>query len=226
MESTATRFGTCSIAGAFGNPLKDIYDELADKLRSYDELLDQADACVDDLDEAWELSRGIGREIDRQRFATAMQYAWSIPTQTAIDMIVACGPIVEIGAGTGYWARMISEAGGDVVAYDAAPPETVDNRFCNQIQYFDVVPGGPETAALFPERALLLCWPPYRESFADECLQAYLGDTVIFIGELEGGCCASDAFWLRLDDEFDKVGDVVAPQWPGVHDEVVVYRRK
>ena len=38
---------------------------------------------------------------DRRAGLTA-KYAWAVPTDEAIDAVVALSPLVEIGAGTGY----------------------------------------------------------------------------------------------------------------------------
>uniref|UniRef100_A0AAV1UJU6 Uncharacterized protein n=1 Tax=Peronospora matthiolae TaxID=2874970 RepID=A0AAV1UJU6_9STRA len=48
----------------------------------------------------------------------AMRYSWAIPDERALQIIKHYGPIVEMGAGSGYWARLLQDRGVDVVAYD------------------------------------------------------------------------------------------------------------
>ncbi|KAL3666792.1 hypothetical protein V7S43_008412 [Phytophthora oleae] len=50
--------------------------------------------------------------------AVAMKYSWAIPDERALQIIKHYGPIVEMGAGSGYWARLLQLRGVDVVAYD------------------------------------------------------------------------------------------------------------
>jgi hypothetical protein len=51
-------------------------------------------------------------------------YTLSVPTEPALGAIAEASPhgVVEVGAGTGYWARLLHDCGVDVVAYDLAPP--------------------------------------------------------------------------------------------------------
>lgn len=105
-------------------------------------------------------------------------------------------PIVEIGAGTGYWARLASQAGTDIVAHDADPER--------EPKYFPVKRGGPSMAQRHHRRTLLLCWPPRNEPMASECLSAYTGSTVIYIGE-PSGATADDTFHDMLECDWETV---------------------
>lgn len=73
-----------------------------------------------------------------------LSYAFGVPTDAALDAIAARGPVVELGAGTGYWAALLRQAGCDVVAYDITPPsrDALDNRFFHS-RFSEVLPGGP-----------------------------------------------------------------------------------
>ena len=74
----------------------------------------------------------IGRGFMEQwkaRGELVKQYSWAIPNNKAIETIVKYSPIIEIGAGTGYWGRLISKAGGDIVCYDKNPPHKYKNDF-------------------------------------------------------------------------------------------------
>ena len=46
------------------------------------------------------------------------KYAFGVPGNDALDCLARYGPLVEIGAGTGYWARCLRERGVDIFAYD------------------------------------------------------------------------------------------------------------
>jgi len=52
------------------------------------------------------------------------RYSEAIPTKAVIQRLAALGPIIEVGAGGGYWARLIRDVDGDVIATDVEAPET------------------------------------------------------------------------------------------------------
>ncbi len=142
-------------------------------------------------------------------------------------MVARHAPIVELGAGTGYWACLLRRRGVDCVAYDLAPPDRMPNpnRF-RALTWTHVEPGDVDTLAAHSDRALLLCWPSYRASFAARALGAYSGTTLVYIGEPAGGHTADDAFFARLDREWFAVEHVALPNWPGTRDALTVYRRR
>ena len=153
------------------------------------------------------------------------RFAWSIPNREALSAIASRGPVVEIGAGAGYWAYCLSQLGTDVVAYDIAPAGVSDNEYTTSVSWFEVSYGGPGRAAEHPDRTLLLCWPPYDDPFAADGLAHFKGDRVVFIGEGRGGCTGDDRFFATLEHEFTKVKSIAIPTWVGVHDSVSIYQR-
>lgn len=162
-----------------------------------------------------------------RREALTKRYAWSIPTPHDLTWLAAQldgQAVVEVGAGTGYWAWQLQQTGVDVAAYDLHADEK--NHYCDPITYHPVLRGTAEIAAVYPDRALLLCWPPYNTSMAAEALRAYEGDTVVYVGEPGGGCTADDEFHETLEKEWHEVSR--APRhvtWWGIHDYVTLWRR-
>ena len=53
-------------------------------------------------------------------------YSWAMPNEEALRCVVhhskTCAGIVEVGAGTGFWAALLASLGVDVLAFDKAPP--------------------------------------------------------------------------------------------------------
>ena len=45
-------------------------------------------------------------------------FAWAIPSAEALQYISALSPIIEVGAGSGYWAHRIAAIGGEITAFD------------------------------------------------------------------------------------------------------------
>ncbi len=170
-----------------------------------------------------------------ERQALVSKYAWAVPDDTALGIIASINqPIVEIGAGTGYWARLLQDHGVDIIAYDVSPPKThsvmvdpvLTNQWGHRKQYIHVRRGGPNVLSNHSNRALFLCWPPYDDDMASHCLRRWSGSHLIYIGEGYGGCTANDAFHQTLNDEFDVIHQYQIPQWPGIHDELVIYKRR
>lgn len=252
----------------------------------------------------WTRSKEIVRTSRLTREDLVKRFSWAIPSPTSLAFIALHldgRPIVEMGAGTGYWAWMLTQMGLDVVAYDSHPPDVAENWFHSEretvertyteqdvaewherwdpmIESFqqlsneaarlastgvdrglllspapppkpprvgdtytteDPVPGArrptfhtvtqgsTEALAMHPDRALMLCWPPYGKELAVEALMQYLGDTVVYIGEGAGGCCADDAFFSLLEHRFEEVAFLNDhTQWSGIHDYITIYRRK
>ena len=160
-------------------------------------------------------------------------FAWAIPNNQAIETIARYSPIVEIGAGGGYWAMLLRDKGVDVICYDKNPPnvklDASKSESWSQVLWSEVLKGGSTQAGKYPDRALFLCWPPYRQNMADNALRHYLkagGKTIIYVGETKWGCCANEKFFSRLKKNFTLEEYVSIPVWDSIHDQLFVWTRK
>lgn len=178
------------------------------------------------------LLKGVFRE-ERSRSGLTARYAWAIPDDETIhwlaDLLNGQG-VVEIGAGSGYWAFLLAQLGVDVRCYDVTLIDAGERNTwfkADARTFHPVFRGGPEAAAKHSDRALFLCWPPYGDTMALDALRAYQGDLVIYAGELEGGCCATEEFFSVLCDgpEWSLIESRHLVQWSGMHDDMLVYRR-
>jgi len=159
-----------------------------------------------------------------QRFDMCKRYSWAIPTQTELDIIATYGPIVDLGAGRGYWAYLLQQMDVNVVAYDSMPPHTHDNKFCcGGEPWFPVEYGDETILTRHSDHTLMLVWPCGNASSA---LDLYRGNTIIYIGEGRGGCCASDRFFDNLEYGGYKLCKTYPmKRWMGVHDNLHIYGR-
>ena len=145
------------------------------------------------------------------RMPLCCYYSFGVPTHASLaaiaDYVHGTGlkGVVEVGAGTGYWAHLLStHYGVDVVAFDADAGDDVLARSAggtgppmgtklHHVSWFDVKRGDAATSvASHSDRALLLCWPsppPTRDGddMALDALNAYRGDMVFYVGEWETG---------------------------------------
>jgi hypothetical protein len=152
------------------------------------------------------------------------QYAWAVPNDEAILEIRKHLPIIEIGAGKGYWASLID---GDIICFDCHARNPEVNTFVDSGEhYWKVRHGGVDRIEDHPDRTLFLCWPPYDDSMAADCLDLYTGTHLIFVGEGPGGCTGDSRFWKMIREEWDTIEDIQIPQWWGMHDWLSIYVRK
>lgn len=172
---------------------------------------------------------------EQYRHLALQQCSWAVPNEAALAALVRHAPggkLLDVGAGRGYWAHMAEARGLDVVALDdwsdGADAECYSRWFPRQLR--------AEGAAWLREhggaadRALFMCWPRFADDDApsapaDAVLAAYRGDVLALVGErddgatwwpsdealAEGGWCEAEAVWI--------------PNWPGIRDELVIFKR-
>lgn len=160
----------------------------------------------------------------RHRDIGIKRFGFAILTEDAIEILRLYAPILEVGAGTGYWAHEFIERGVDYVATDPEP--CCKSYFKGSEQWVGIEPlSALDAVRKYPERALMFCWPTYADGWAAEALQAYTGSTVIYVGESDGGCTADDNFHHELNSHWDEEQVINIPQWRGIHDRIFIYRR-
>ncbi len=180
-------------------------------------------------------------------------YSFAIPDEEALVAIGAWAPsgVVEIGAGTGYWANQLASLSIDVVAYDIEPAPSPANRwFAGSPRWYAVQPGDERVAQRHPDRCLLLVWPTINEAWAARALALFHqagGQTVAYVGEGAGGRSGDDLLH-RLIGELDvclqcrydlpdvactcdavplfaAVEQVQIPTWAGFDDRLLILSR-
>ena len=172
--------------------------------------------------------RTLVNSFDSRRFATET-YCFAVPDDAVLELIGAHSPLVELGAGTGYWAALLQSRGADVIAYDngyridgeSAKP----GGYWKAGPYTDVVQGDASALAAHADRTLLMVWPE-RNTMASDALETYSGDRVIYIGEGRGGATANDAFFDMIASDWIETQTLEVPQWDGVNDKLHVYSRR
>jgi hypothetical protein len=136
---------------------------------------------------------------------------FSIPNAVAIERLQELGPLIHMGAGSGYWSALLRHAGVDLIAYDVHPPHTDKNAFFEVTYTDEILPGAcVDVLSSSPElartRALLIIWPNDPDPIDNtqfctgkecegsqlpwdgDCLDAYVqagGFRVIYVGERE-----------------------------------------
>ncbi len=184
------------------------------------------------------LSSGKGRQyvskisadchVLEYRMNMVREYSWAIPNDESLYAIKDLNmPIIEMGAGKGYWASLLSKIGVKVVAFDEDTDSEI-NSYITGENFFNVNIGSHEQLLedKYKNHALMLCWPPYDDPFAWDCLRAYQGNTLIYIGESAGMCTGCDNFHDELNKFWEEVKGIEIPQWYAIYDRLWIYRRK
>jgi hypothetical protein len=177
------------------------------------------------------------------------KYAFGVPGDEALECLARYAPLVEIGAGTGYWARCLRERGVDIVAYDTmgdswrswfrpsilaetrrggtrAIEARPDAQRVDPVLWTEVVQGGPEVLEGHAERTLLLCWPDPWSGFDDVSLLAFPGGRVAVVGEPGEAGPGSPGFQARLQRSWQRIETAPVPRWPDSEDRLTVYGRR
>lgn len=190
---------------------------------------------------------------DQLRAMMLRRFGFAVPTDASVAVVAAHAPngIVEIGAGTGYWARQLANAGLDVVAYDLDPPPADTNPwFAGTTPWFPVAASDHRIVARHASRTLLIGWPTRNESWPTECLDTYSragGRCVVYVGDPPGGSTGTADFHARLgeapecihctyrlvdvpcvcgvDPQWSRVVDVGLPRWKGIDPRLRIYAR-
>lgn len=134
-------------------------------------------------------------------------YAYAIPSPETIAWLAgfcAGRPVVELGAGRGYWAAQLTRAGMSVEAYDVEPPDRAANpsfpRAGRQADVWHPVGDLDEFARSdWSDHVLFLCWPPgWGNTMASAALAAFGGERLVFVGQSRGGMTGDEAFFDAL----------------------------
>jgi len=149
--------------------------------------------------------------------AIAAHFAWAVPTEEAIETIHRHAEVVvEIGAGSGYWAWLMRQAGIRVAAYDRNPPP---------FTWTPVSRGDEGAVSASAADALFLCWPPWASDMAVNALTLHRGRYVIYVGEWMGGS-AEWRFFASLAHGFRAIASAAIPQWQMRDDRLIVFERR
>eukprot|EP00602_Paraphysomonas_sp_CaronLab_P008966 CAMPEP_0185021082 /NCGR_PEP_ID=MMETSP1103-20130426/3744_1 /TAXON_ID=36769 /ORGANISM="Paraphysomonas bandaiensis, Strain Caron Lab Isolate" /LENGTH=282 /DNA_ID=CAMNT_0027552379 /DNA_START=23 /DNA_END=871 /DNA_ORIENTATION=+ len=174
------------------------------------------------------------------------KYAWAIPTPEALNVMRKFSPIVEIGAGKGYWSYLLQRYGCSVLPYDINPPKE---------SWTKVRKGTPQTLLNLKGKGckgltLFLCYPDEADSVALPCLEhivssqdaesnneSAFSDYILHVGELIHTGCASGSpqspwgrssspdFQVKLSEFYHCVASVPLVSFPFSRDYLTVWKR-
>ncbi len=89
--------------------------ELKKTIPNWDNLF--SEAADDSRAEQWVRLSVIGASISDR-------YSWAIPDSRALFILQNFAPLIEIGAGKGYWGHLLRNKGVDIICFDKEIPES------------------------------------------------------------------------------------------------------
>jgi hypothetical protein len=111
------------------------------------------------------------------------RYSEAVPTRSAVDSLRDLGPLIEVGAGAGYWARLLMDIGADVIATDEVQPEAngwyEGMTAWTEIQQVDAT----DAVKRYSERTIFACWPPRGNGYMTRVLRQTSQRTLALITE-------------------------------------------
>jgi len=150
-----------------------------------------------------------GQQWFGQRQKLVEKYGWAVPNEDVLTYISnAFSRITEIGAGEGYWAKLLAEHDVKTHAFDPESEQTwydVQNKRLSQVENY------------VEDNPVLMVWPPANDSMARDVLECGPSH-VLYVGEQRGGCTASDEFFDVFTDLYHPVKKIELPSFVGVDD--------
>ena len=172
-------------------------------------------------------------ELDRTALRREYNSLFGFPIITSeairwISQMTAGIPLLEIGAGNGYLASELINAGVNLIATDPHPPGAEDGHRIPMapVPSVDILPlDGTQAIALHPERDILWSWPDLNAEYTHQTLRDFKGRFLVYIGEDIYGNTGSPRFHHVLETDFVPVESFQIPTFPGLHDRIILHER-
>lgn len=156
-----------------------------------------------------------------QRERVVLTHGYAIPCREALDAVAALSPLVEVGAGTGYWSALLRRRGADVIPTD---PDRLGHPTATGRILAPEPLDGEEAVRRYPERNVLMVWPSADDDWPERVVRAMAPGR--FLAAVTEASCGTKGFYEALELLCDVVGDAPLPRWPCMRDRLVVYRRR
>jgi hypothetical protein len=155
------------------------------------------------------------------RKAVIRTHGFAIPCREALEAICSLSPILEVGAGSGYWTALIRKLGCDAIASDVVSRgwKVPHGRFAECLPL-----DGAAAVKEYSDRNVLMIWPAAHGDWMVRSLQAmHTGQRLALISE---SSCGNPEFYNYLKEVFEVEIRFPVPRWPGSGDYGLVAVRR
>jgi uncharacterized UPF0146 family protein len=172
------------------------------------------------------LRTGSGLDLALAQKAFVRQWGYAIPCAEAVEALRGLGPLVEIGAGAGAWAALLTAAGLDVVATDIQVQGKLGYGFTAASRARVEPLSAPDAVRAYPDRDVFCCWPTRAHPWALAAVRAMRpGRRLALIAAPRGGVTGTPGLYRYLETRFELLETIEIPQFPQAHDRLTIHRR-
>ena len=211
------------------NALQAAEDALRHRIGASRPLTNVLNACVTDQHE-WYRSTAhhpASVALTELRRDFSNQYGFPVITADAVHRLsetMRGRQVLEVGAGNGYLAKQLQDAGVDLFPTDPHHP-SASGYHLGSTQHTTIIKADAALAIReLPEMDLLWSWPT-RDKASGLALQDFSGEILIYIGEEHDGCTGGDLFHEILEQDFHTPEIIPIPSFPHINDCIGIYRR-
>lgn len=156
------------------------------------------------------------------RQAWVEEFGFAIPCAELLDALAKVGRVIDVGAGSGYFTKLMRNRGIDVTGSD---PGCDAHGFAVGRYDPQLLRIGAKTAVRrFPDATVFCSWPTYRAVWFHQMLRTMaVGQRLIVIRE---ECCAEPRAWGYLEACFSEDATIAIPQFNFMHDYAGVYTKQ
>lgn len=150
---------------------------------------------------------GFRLELNLLRCALVDIFSWAIPNNAAILELRNCEkPILEVGAGRGYWQFVVDRSEDEYIATD----KITSLKAWSTVYQMDSV----TAVKKYPDNILLFVWP--QDNIMD-CLNHYKQNWLYWIGE---------GSTEQIPEGWNVHKIIEIPTWSNMADRMILYKRE
>ncbi|HZZ31751.1 MAG TPA: hypothetical protein VFE10_07120, partial [Phenylobacterium sp.] len=169
---------------------------------------------------------GTAETLREARQAFVRQWGFSLPCREAVTALRGFGPILEVGAGTGFWTAVMRAAGHHMIATDLAAGLS-PYGFCvsrhAEVEQLSAV----DAVRKYPDRDLFCSWPSENEPWAAEAVgELRSGRKLALILDDRGTITGDDNLRRVLAEQCRALEMIEIPRFPGLHDRMRLFERR
>lgn len=174
------------------------------------------------LAETWLLNtkQAVQHHDSEQRDDFVEKFGYAILNRDTVETLRPYAPILEVAAGTGYWAYELQKHGIDTVPTDPHPEQLWPSAPWTTVHHVN----GLHALEKYPEHNLLISWPDMAR-WPTHIVRKFRGKYLIYVGEPKNGSTGTDRMFQALADHYTLHHQHVIPTFATSNDRMLIYIR-